>query len=150
MIIEEFYQSVPITVLNDWFDQYPTHLPVKFSSVVSEVETWVLLSNVEPKKWYPNVPSEVRNALFDRIYKRWGLHLRWDVRKKEFVRVRYLNDLTGLYEPIFDRPAGASASSSGVVSDVRVVRRGGVDLRYVGSWPSRGASDAVFGGSERS
>ncbi len=150
VIVEEFNSSVPITVLNDWFDQWPTHLPVKFGSVVSEVETWVLLSNVEPKKWYPNVPSEVRNALFSRIYDRFGLHLRWDVRKKEFVRVCHLDDPAGLYEPIFGDSAGASAYSGVDLSRVRVVRRGGVDLRYDGGWTTSGTSDAVFGGAEHS
>ncbi len=96
VLIEEFHSSIPLTQLLQFLDGYIVRLPVKFGSDISNVRTWILATNVEPFDWYLGCPEPQRLSLFNRIYHRFGLHLRFHAVSRQFERVSSQYDSSGL------------------------------------------------------
>lgn len=94
LFIDEFHSNLPISDLLKWLDGYPSQFPVKNGSEVCDVELIIICSNVPVKDWYSGgqVPENVRAALFNRIYVRFGLHLDWCDSIKDFKLLSSEND----------------------------------------------------------
>lgn len=67
VVIDEFRGDIDIAHLLRWFDRYPVNVEVKGSAVVLSAKRVWITSNIDPRKWYPNVDEATLNALLRRL-----------------------------------------------------------------------------------
>lgn len=67
VVIDEFRGAIDVAHLLRWFDRYPVNVEVKGSSVVLGAEKIWVTSNLDPRKWYPDLDQETLNALLRRL-----------------------------------------------------------------------------------
>lgn len=67
VVIDEFRGDVAIGHLLRWFDRYPVNVEVKGSSTALKAECIWITSNLDPRKWYPDLDEETLAALLRRL-----------------------------------------------------------------------------------
>nr|WAE42503.1 MAG: replication associated protein [Cressdnaviricota sp.] len=67
VIIDEFRGGIDISHLLRWFDRYPVIVDVKFGATVLRAERIWVTSNLDPRKWYPDLDPETLDALLRRL-----------------------------------------------------------------------------------
>ena len=67
VVIDEFRGVIDIANLLRWFDKYPVRVEVKGSSTVYRARCVWVTSNLDPRKWYPDVDEETLRALLRRM-----------------------------------------------------------------------------------
>lgn len=67
VVIDEFRGVINISNVLRWFDRYPVLVEVKGSSAVLCAEKIWITSNLDPRKWYPELDEQTRDALMRRL-----------------------------------------------------------------------------------
>lgn len=67
VVIDEFRGGIDISHVLRWFDRYPVVVEVKGSSVVLRATRIWITSNLDPRKWYPDLDEETLSALLRRL-----------------------------------------------------------------------------------
>jgi len=67
LLLDDFYGQLKASALLRVLDGYPEPLDSKHGMSLAKYTTVYITSNVDPSKWYPNVPEDVRLALNRRI-----------------------------------------------------------------------------------
>lgn len=67
VIIDEFRGGIDIAHLLRWFDRYPVRVEIKGSSrPLAATNVWIT-SNLDPRRWYPEIDQETLDALLRRL-----------------------------------------------------------------------------------
>lgn len=67
VVIDEFRGGIDVGHLLRWLDRYPVIVEVKGGAVALKATRIWLTSNVDPRKWYPELDKETLNALMRRL-----------------------------------------------------------------------------------
>ena len=67
VIIDEFRGTIDIAHLLRWLDRYPVCVEIKGASRPLNCERFWITSNVDPRKWYPEIDEETLAALLRRL-----------------------------------------------------------------------------------
>jgi len=67
VIIDEFRGGIDISHMLRWLDRYPVIVEVKGSSVVLKAKIIWITSNLDPRRWYPDVDQSTLDALMRRL-----------------------------------------------------------------------------------
>lgn len=67
VIIDEFRGAIDVSHMLRWLDRYPVIVEVKGSSRVLKAKKIWITSNLEPKKWYPDLDIDTLDALMRRL-----------------------------------------------------------------------------------
>lgn len=67
VVIDEFRGDIDISHVLRWLDRYPVIVEVKCGSVVLRAKSIWITSNLDPRKWYPNLDKETQDALLRRL-----------------------------------------------------------------------------------
>lgn len=67
VVIDEFRGSIDIAHMLRWLDRYPVNVEIKGSSTVLVAKKIWITSNLDPRKWYPDVDQETVDALIRRL-----------------------------------------------------------------------------------
>ena len=67
LVLDEFNGQIPIEELLRLLDKFPLKLACRYADKQARFEQVVILSNVEPWKWYPKAPTSQKQALQRRL-----------------------------------------------------------------------------------
>lgn len=67
VVIDEFRGGIDIAHLLRWLDRYPVRVEIKGSSRALNANKIWITSNMDPRKWYPELDSETLAALLRRL-----------------------------------------------------------------------------------
>lgn len=67
VIFDEFRGAIDVGHLLRWLDKYPVNVEIKGSSTPLKATDFWFTSNIDPRKWYPDLDEETLNALLRRI-----------------------------------------------------------------------------------
>lgn len=67
VVIDEFRGRIDISHVLRWFDRYPVIVEVKGTSQVFKAKNIWITSNLDPRKWYPDLDEPTRAALLRRF-----------------------------------------------------------------------------------
>lgn len=67
VVIDEFRGGIDISHLLRWLDRYPTIVEIKGSSTVLRAKNIWITSNLEPRRWYPDLDDDTMAALMRRL-----------------------------------------------------------------------------------
>lgn len=67
VVVDEFRGGIDIAHLLRWLDRYPCLVEIKGSSVALCAKKIWFTSNLDPRKWYPELDSETLDALLRRM-----------------------------------------------------------------------------------
>jgi len=67
VVIDEFRWGIDIAHMLRWLDKYPVVVEVKGSAVVLKAKVIWITSNMDPRKWYPDLDEETLAALLRRL-----------------------------------------------------------------------------------
>lgn len=68
VVMDEFRGGIDIAHILRWFDRYPVVVEVKGSSVVLAATHIWITSNIDPRRWYPDLDEETLAALLRRLH----------------------------------------------------------------------------------
>lgn len=66
-VIDEFRGVVNISKVLQWFDVWPMNVEVKGGQVPLCIDTWYIMSNVNPIKWYQEEDHRTQEAFLRRL-----------------------------------------------------------------------------------
>lgn len=67
IVIDEFRGSIDVSHLLRWLDRYPVVVEVKGGARPLAAESYWITSNLDPRKWYPEIDDETLAALLRRL-----------------------------------------------------------------------------------
>jgi len=67
IVIDEFRGTVDVSHLLRWLDRYPVIVEIKGGARPLAATTFWITSNLDPRKWYPEIDDETLNALLRRL-----------------------------------------------------------------------------------
>lgn len=67
VVMDEFRGGIDVAHLLRWTDRYPCMVEIKGSSTPLMMETLWITSNLDPRKWYPELDEETLAALLRRM-----------------------------------------------------------------------------------
>jgi len=67
VVIDEFRGGIDISHMLRWLDRYPCIVEIKGSSTVLAAKKIWITSNLDPRKWYPDLDPETQKALVRRM-----------------------------------------------------------------------------------
>jgi hypothetical protein len=67
VIIDEFRGGIDVSHLLRWLDRYPVRVEIKGSSRPLAAKTIWITSNLDPRRWYPEIDQETLDALLRRL-----------------------------------------------------------------------------------
>lgn len=88
LVIDEFKSNIPLFLLLQIMDGYPTSFAVRYGTVWNWWDRVVITSQNSPKEWYPNITEEEREALmtrFDKVIYYNGQNRRLSKKQTQWV-----------------------------------------------------------------
>lgn len=67
VVMDEFRGGIDISHLLRWLDRYPVRVEIKGSSRPLLATTIWITSNLDPRRWYPEIDQETLDALLRRL-----------------------------------------------------------------------------------
>lgn len=67
VVMDEFRGGIDISHMLRWLDRYPVVVEIKGSATVLKAEVIWITSNLNPRKWYPDIDEETLKALIRRL-----------------------------------------------------------------------------------
>lgn len=67
VVVDEFRGGIDISHLLRWLDRYPVRVEIKGSSRPLFATTIWITSNLDPRRWYPEIDQETLDALLRRL-----------------------------------------------------------------------------------
>jgi len=67
VVLDEFRGGIDVSYLLRWLDRYPVRVEIKGSSMPLLMEKMWITSNLDPRRWYPELDFETVDALLRRL-----------------------------------------------------------------------------------
>lgn len=67
VVMDEFRGGIRVEHILRWFDRYPVSVECKFGAVVLKAKKIWITSNLDPRRWYPDLDASTHGALMRRL-----------------------------------------------------------------------------------